>query len=267
MLLDLFSTILFALLLVVARFVVRRMIVARQDLPPEVRRRWQVTLRNSILLTFLLGLVFIWGHEIRTLAVSLVAIAAAIVLATKELILCLIGGVYRTSSRVFDIGDVVEIGSTRGKVVDRNLLSTTLLVSGSTAAGRLATIPNSLLLNQPVFNDALFGDYTLQLITIPLPMGADWQRAEALLLAAGEAECAPYLSHVSDHAAHVERHRALDVPSVAPRVRLKLPDHEHMELQLQVPLPINGRLSAEQRILHAFMSAWQAPSAKAPLAS
>ncbi|WP_137939373.1 mechanosensitive ion channel family protein [Chitinivorax sp. B] len=260
-LVDLISSGMLAVLLLALRVLVRRAIVSRDDLSIEIRRRWLVSLRNTGLLIFLFGLIFIWGSEIRTFAVSVVAVTAAIVVATRELIMCLVGAIYRTSSHAFDVGDMVELNGVKGKVVDLNLLSTTLLVSkqasGQSSVARLATIPNSLLFGQPAFNDALLGDYTLHLISIPLPVSTDWQRAERLLLEAATDECQPYLDQVNHHVQMLERNRSFDMPGVGPWVRIRWPDHEKIELELQVPLPLQGRSHAEQRILKAFLKAWQ----------
>lgn len=49
----------------------------------ELRRRWLVYSRNALLMFMLLGLVIIWAEELRTLALSIVAIAVAFVVATK----------------------------------------------------------------------------------------------------------------------------------------------------------------------------------------
>src|SRR5690554_606031 len=65
----------------------------------ELRRKWLVQTRNGLILVFLLGLVLIWGQELRTLALSIVAIAVAFVVATKELILCFIGSLVKGGAR------------------------------------------------------------------------------------------------------------------------------------------------------------------------
>ena len=54
----------------------------------------------------------------------------AIVLATKEIIMCLSGAIYRASSGTFKVGDRVEIGAFRGDVIDQTLLATTILEIG-----------------------------------------------------------------------------------------------------------------------------------------
>ncbi len=43
---------------------------------------------NTMVFVLLVGLVVIWAHELQAFGLSLVALAAALVLATKELILC-----------------------------------------------------------------------------------------------------------------------------------------------------------------------------------
>src|SRR5690606_18061808 len=68
---------------------------------PELRGRWLVNSRNGFLLLLLLGLVMIWGEELRTLALSIVAIAVAFVVATKELILCFTGSLLKIGARSF----------------------------------------------------------------------------------------------------------------------------------------------------------------------
>ncbi|MDP2285435.1 MAG: hypothetical protein Q8L06_14955, partial [Pseudohongiella sp.] len=64
--------------------------IRRSVASTELRRKWMVQSRNGLLLLLMLGLVLIWGEELRTLALSIVAIAVAFVVATKELILCVI---------------------------------------------------------------------------------------------------------------------------------------------------------------------------------
>lgn len=75
--------------------------------------------------------------------------------ATKELLLCLSGAAFRTFTRAFAIGDIIEIGSNRGEVIDISLLATRLRETdhrggpGRTQA-QSTVIPHSLLFTQPV---------------------------------------------------------------------------------------------------------------------
>ena len=104
--------------LVLGVLVLRRIILYRvqksDKLALDVKRRWIVQIRNSSLLIIIISVALIWGSELRTFAVSIIAIAVAIVLATKELIMCLSGYVVKGISHSFSIGDRIEINGIRG---------------------------------------------------------------------------------------------------------------------------------------------------------
>src|SRR5690554_3863890 len=96
----------------------------------ELRRKWLVQSRNGIILIFILRLILIWGEELRTLALSVVAIAVAFVVATKELILCVTGSLLKAGAGSFNIGDRIQVKDFRGDVIDQTLLATTILEVG-----------------------------------------------------------------------------------------------------------------------------------------
>src|SRR5690606_36838089 len=175
--------------------------IRRNVQSPDLRRRWLVRSRNGIVLLLLLGLVMVWGEELRTIALSIVAIAVAFVVATKELILCLMGTIVKTVTRPFNIGDRIQIKDLRGDVIDQNLLTTTILEGGPgnnihQRTGRVVIIPNALFLSEPVINESYTHDYILHVFTIPFKREDDWRGARKALLEAANRHCAPYLDDV-----------------------------------------------------------------------
>jgi len=125
----LISTTILVVVIVILRAIIARFI-RKSVSSTELRRRWLVQTRNGLLLLLLFGLIMIWGEELRTLALSVVAIAVAFVIATKELILCITGSVLKTGAGSFNIGDRIQIKDFRGDVIDQNLLATTILEVG-----------------------------------------------------------------------------------------------------------------------------------------
>src|SRR5690606_33971720 len=95
-----------------------RAVLRYEGFTTDVRRRWVVVLRNASVLLLILGLLSIWAEELQTLAVSLIAFAVALVIATKELILCASGAVVRAAGDAYGVGERVEINGLRGEVVD-----------------------------------------------------------------------------------------------------------------------------------------------------
>lgn len=256
------SLVLLAVVLIMRAILVRA-ISRNPSLTVEDRRRWANNARNTMVVTFVIGLTFIWAHELSAFAVSLIAVAVALVLATKELILCLSGAVLRMGANVYSLGDRIEIHGLRGNVLDQNWLTTTLLEIGpgqmsQQYTGRAVVFPNSLLLSHPLINETYMKAYIVHVMTIPLTADDDWRKAEQVLLDAARAECSPFLEEARRHMKQVEGESWLDAPSVDPRVTIHLPDPGRINLLLRVPSPGQRTSRVEQAILRRFLSEFYA---------
>ncbi len=267
--LDALYSAILLLTLLILRTLVARAITRSERLPLEVKRRWMSTTRNVVLLTFLVGLIFIWGHELRTFAVSLIAVAVALVLATKELILCVSGAALRAGGSAYEVGHRVQISGHRGVVLDQNLFATTLLEIGPGTGshiftGRSVVFPNSLLFTMPLINETFMKDYVFHIITVPLKAEDDWKAAEKALLDAAQVECAPFLEEARKHMRQLETKNLLEAPTVEPRVILQLPEPGRINLVLRVPAPGMARSRVEQAILRRFLTTYRMRSERTP---
>ncbi|MDZ7758110.1 mechanosensitive ion channel domain-containing protein [Rhodohalobacter sp.] len=225
----------------------------------ELRRKWLIQTRNSFILILLLGLVLIWGSELRTLALSMVALAVALVVATKELILCVSGSILKTISGSFDLGDRIQIKDFRGDVIDQNLLATTLLEVGPgkithQRTGRLSVIPNSLFVSEPVINESYTSDYIIHVFTVPFKREDDWQTAQKMFLKSANKHCKPYLEDVRDHMNKLSKTKGLDVPTVDPRVTVQVPTSGEVHLIIRMPTKSKQQGYVEQSILSEVFS-------------
>ena len=72
----LISTFLLVVAILILRAVSARFI-RKNVSTPDLRAKWLVQSRNAFILLLMLGLVLIWGEELRTLALSVVAIAGS----------------------------------------------------------------------------------------------------------------------------------------------------------------------------------------------
>ncbi len=233
--------------------------IARSVVSTELRRRWLVQVRNGAVLLLLLGLVMIWGEELRALALSIVAIAAAFVVATKELILCVIGSILKTGSGSFNIGDRIQVKDFRGDVIDQNLLSTTILEVGPgklthQRTGRMAVIPNGIFVSEPVINESYSRDYVFHVFTVPFHRNEDWQLAQQALLASANKHCDSYLETARTHMLRVSDRRGLDSISVNPKVTIQVPNANEIHLVVRFPAKSAQRSFIEQSILAEVLS-------------
>lgn len=142
-------------------------------------RRWARSVKNIFLTLLVLGLCLIWAPQLRTFALSITAIAVAIVVATKELILCFSGSFMRATSRVFTVGDWISVGEIYGEVTDHNIFSTVLheMDECSHPTGREIVFPNSLLLTTPVRNQSLLKSHTGHTFDVTVEPTPSWSNA------------------------------------------------------------------------------------------
>lgn len=252
---HLIATLVLLVSVLAVRFVALRFI--RRALPSrdKLRLRWSAQVRGLSYAILAFGLLTIWAAELQTLAVSFVVLAMAIVWATKETIACIQGAVYRVSSNVFEIGDRIAVSSVRGDVIDAGLLSTLVLEvgQGHQRTGRTISIPNSLLMSEPVLNESLAGEYMLHLMTIPVDRSADLAAIERKALDAARDACAGFIEDVRRPMAARYRRHGLVPPIVDPRVTYQVVDKNTVNILLRIPTPSRLERQVEQRVLRAVL--------------
>lgn len=258
--LDGLTSLLLLLSLLILRTLIVRAIAKNPTLTMDAKRRWVVSVRNTILFALLVGLVVIWAHELQAFAVSLVALAAALVLATKELILCWSGAALRVGGKVYSVGDRIQIAGHRGVVLDHDIFATKLLEIGPGQAshlytGRVTVFPNSLLFSNALVKENPGQEYGLYLLVIPLRDKDDWQEAEQHLLNAAKAECSSFMEEAGRHMKLLEQTNLLEAPSPEPRITIQLSETGCIQLMLRFPAPDRGRSRIEQAILRRYLTA------------
>lgn len=257
--LDGLTSLLLLFSLLILRTLIVRAIAKNPTLSMEAKRRWIVSVRNTVLFVLLVGLVVIWAHELQALAVSLVALAAALVLATKELILCWSGAALRVGGKVYSVGDRIQIAGHRGVVLDHDIFATKLLEIGPGQAshlytGRVTVFPNSLLFSNVLIKENPGQAYGLYILVIPLREQDDWRDAERHLLDAAKAECSSFMEEAGRHMKLLEQTNLLEAPSPEPRITVQLAEPGHIQLVLRFPAPDRGRSRIEQSILRRYLT-------------
>ncbi|WP_167507447.1 mechanosensitive ion channel domain-containing protein [Marinobacter vulgaris] len=249
----LISTGLLLLAIIILRTLTARFI-RRNVASSELRGRLLVNFRNGFLLLGILGVALIWGDQIRSLALSIVAIAVAFVVATKELILCVSGAILKSGAGSFNLGDRIQVKDFRGDVIDQTLLATTILEvgpgkTGHQRTGRMVVIPNALFVSEPVTNESFTDHWDFHVFTVPFKREDDWQAAQKALLEAANRHCRPYLESARKHMNKVGVLRGLEAPSVDPRVTIQAPVASEIHLTVRLPVKSGQRSYIEQAIL------------------
>ena len=102
-------------------------------------------------LSILLFLALLFGDRLGRLTFALGVVGAGMTVALQDVVASIAGAFSIGFSKLYAVGDRVQIGGTRGDVIDIGLLRTTLMetgnwVSGDLYNGRIVRIPNSAVL-------------------------------------------------------------------------------------------------------------------------
>ena len=224
----------------------------------EEKRRSLVLSRNLTLILTIFGLAVIWATQIQTLALSMFAVAAAIVVATKELIMCLSGSILRSVTKQYSVGDYIEVNGLRGRVVDINLLNTLMMQIGPNPlvgqlSGKTLSFPNSLLLNHSVRRDNILGDYVIHTVEIPVPIHLDSDVIVGRLKAVLGPLCQPYVPAIQRHLENVQAEKLFITPAAQPRVTRVPHDDKVYLIIVRYASPVAKRLEIQQAVLDEFL--------------
>ncbi len=239
--------------LLTARLFLIRAVRNKSEILSRDQRRWISRIKNSILLLVLICLILIWAPQLRTLALSLAAVAVALVVATKEMILCLSGAFMRVSTRPFVVGDWITIDGLSGEVLDVNAFTIKLQkldISGKSyqVTGPTIEIPNSRLFTSAVENLTLGKSWTYHDVRIVVPaLEARPIQHMALL----QEIVTNYYKDLQEQAeiqhTRLKRKSGIDLPGIKPDCSLSTTDlgHNIFTAHIFVPTRDAGRYTRD----------------------
>jgi small-conductance mechanosensitive channel len=235
--------------------------LSRGAISAEKRRLHLVWARNIIWFAALLVIVSVWASTIAGFALSVAAVAGALLIVSKELVMCVHGYLYVTVVQPYKIGDVIEFNQLHGRVVDIDMFATTLveLDKAGQRTGKVAEFPNGLLLTHPLINASPNGAYALHAIQIPIPERAahDLDRIEAAALAAADHATADWSEEAMTHFRKASEENFIALPSGKTKVSWDFSNPEHLVLVIRVACPAGQRAKVEQAV---FRDIWRALS-------
>ncbi|MDR9825806.1 mechanosensitive ion channel family protein [Vibrio sp. FNV 38] len=257
----------FTILVLVCIYGLRRIILSqiRGDdvFVTQEQRKWMATTKNFNLLIIVIVLFYLWQSEINEFALSVTAIAVAIVVASKEIILCFTGSIQRASSRSFQIGDWIEVGKYCGEVIDHNLMATVIqeidLHHGQyDYTGKTITLPNSLFFTHPVKNLNFMKRYVFHSFSIIVPKFVNLYTLMDDLEQRIEAHCEYFIEVARRYNIMIEKHAGVDLPSAEPHVHISSMPNGEQNVHIMLFCPTDKAIHLEQDIRKDFMELYDA---------
>ena len=213
--------------LVMLRFILIYFVKGKAEILDPEQRRWINRINNIISVTIMIAILLIWAPQLQTLALSLTAIAVAVVLTTKELLMCLTGGFLRSWTKSFDVGDWITIDGVTGEVMSItamivNIQEIDIKSYSYQFTGKSIQIPNSKFLSEKVLNahfNKHFNYHELSVVVQP-------ERMDPSILMQNLAEIVKkYYSPIHDQAEkfnkNIEKATAIDFDSPQPKIFMR----------------------------------------------
>ncbi len=250
-------TLVFVLVVLLVNRLLRALagVVLRRRRDARLAFWWRQGIGVAMGVVMLIGVTSIWFDDPARLATALGLATAGLAFALQKVVTALAGYAVILRGRTFNVGDRISMGGVRGDVVALGFLQTTIMAMGQPPAvqeaepamwvrsrqntGRIVTVSNASVFDEPVFNYTREIAYLWEEIAVPIPYTAEADEAERVLLAAARPHAVP-AEQVERHALReLQRRYLMAVPDTEPRVFYRLTDN-WLELTVRFLVPDHG---------------------------
>lgn len=227
----------------------------------DVQRKWMSRTKNGVFVLTILILFLLWQTEVSKFALSVTAIAIALVIASKEIILCFTGSIQRASSRSFVIGDWIEVGNIYGQVIEHNLMATVIqeidLQNGQYHfTGKTATLPNSMFFTYAVKNHNFLKRYVYHHITITVAKFDNLYPLFPALIEQIDHHCEDFIEVAKRYNGVIEKHAGVDLPGSEPHIHVTSGATGEQNVHIMIFCPTERAIELDTLIRQDFMQAY-----------
>lgn len=233
-----FSAVLLAVLWLIKRVVSALMRVSE-------RRRvqfWSAQgLRIVTTILLITGLISIWFTVPGQIGSAATFITAGLAVASQRAITALFGYFIILRGKTFHVGNRIVMGGVRGDVIALGFMQTTVMEMGEPPAaqadapsqwvharqytGRIVTITNDKIFDQPVYNYTREFPYIWEEMHLPIPYSADHKAAEEVILQAARRHTTQIAELGQPALTELQKQYAVEREEMEPRVFYRLTDN------------------------------------------
>ena len=219
----------------------------------------------------LLLVAAIFSDQMGNLTVALGVAGAGIAFALQEVIASIAGWMALSFGHFYQVGDRVQLGGSKGDVIDIGILRTTIMemgewVDGDLYNGRIVRIANSFVFKEPVYNYSADFPFVWDEIKIPVKYGGDFHRAQEILEQVAQEVVGDYVSFAQKTWEKMYRKYAIEQASVQPMISVRANDN-WIEYTLRYVVNYKQRRGTMNKIFIRILEEFEATDGAVEIAS
>jgi small-conductance mechanosensitive channel len=233
---------------------------------------WQIiSLVSGALLV--LGVVSIWFEDPRRLTTAMGLVTAGLAFALQKVVTSFAGYLIILRGRSFTVGDRIVLGKVRGEVIALGFMQIKIMEMGQSPpeqgdapsvwvnsrqfTGRVVTITNDRIFEDPVYNYTHEFPYLWEEMHIPITYNTDRKRAEDILLETAERHTAKIQEESRESLREMRRHYTMLSGDMKPKVYFRITDN-WLELSLRFITKASGTRDLKDAMSRDILTAFDA---------
>lgn len=229
--------------------------------------RQAVSLTMAVVLLF--GLASIWFDDPTRMATVVGLLGAGIAFALQRVITAVAGYFVILRGKTFNVGDRIVMGGVRGDVIALSFMQTKIMEMGQPPpvqkdepamwvksrqfTGRIVTVTNDKIFDEPVYNYTDQFAYVWDEITLPIHYEADRERAEQILLEAGRTHSCTSDSMGEAEVQRLQERYGLAIGDIDPKVYWQF-GQDWLELTIRFLSPDHGTREIKDRMTRQILA-------------
>jgi small-conductance mechanosensitive channel len=189
----------------------------------------------------ILGFVSIWFDNPTRLATGVGLVGAGLAFAMQKVVTSFAGYIVILRGKTFNVGDRITMGGVRGDVIALNFIQTVIMEMGEPPAvqsedpamwvhsrqysGRIVTISNAEIFEQPVYNYTRDFPYIWEEMLFPISYRDDRNRAERIIVDAVRKHTGDIANLAQPELDRLKERFFIEPDQVHPRVFLRITDN------------------------------------------
>jgi small-conductance mechanosensitive channel len=195
----------------------------------------------TLALLLIVGIVSIWFDDPARLTTAVGLVTAGLAFALQKVVTAIAGYFVILRGRTFSVGDRIVMGGVRGDVIALGFIQTTIMEMGEPPptqdapppvwvrsrqfTGRIVTVTNDKIFEEPVFNYSRDFPYLWEEMMIPITYKDDRHRAEEILLEVAERHTVKISEMSKDALRKMHERYDIHITDLKPKVYYRMTDN------------------------------------------